>query len=172
MAFQFKESYPTPKEVTKGKNTCEYIVLHHTWTNEGTIKWVIDWLYRRADYASCHFVVDVDGSAYKIWEPTDILWHAWVSNWKWKSDLNKYSIGIEFIWPISRLNWGFTEAQKVTGFWLISHLMAVYKIPKENVIRHKDIAPRRKNDIADSFWNKEFKTYKDYTNTLKPREWV
>lgn len=167
--FPFKSSYPTPTERSSGINSCEFIVLHHTGTQEGTIKWVLDWLYRRADYASCHFVIDEIGNAYKIGNPTDILWHAGESTWNWKKDLNKYSIGIEIIWPLK--NGGFTDAQRHTALYLIQHLMAVYKIPKWNVIRHKDIAPKRKTDVADSFWNNKYKTYAEYVNTLKPREW-
>lgn len=33
------------------------------------------------------------------------------------------------------------------------------------IIRHKDIAPRRKNDVADEFWNNEYKTFTDYQNS-------
>lgn len=167
--FPFKDTFPTPKEHTTWINTCEYIILHHTATKEGTIKWVLDWLYKRDDFASCHFVVDVNGDAYKIGEPKDILWHAWVSEWKWKTNLNNYSVWIEIIGPLS--DWGFTDAQRTTVFWLTQHLMAVLNIPKENVLRHKDIAPKRKTDVADSFWNNKYKTYQDYINTLKPRKW-
>lgn len=170
MWFPFKWVYPTPAEHTKWTNTCEYIVLHHTATWAWTIKWVLDWLYRRWDYASCHFVIDVNGDSYKLWDPKDILWHAGKSAWKWRSDMNNYSVWIEFIWPLN--DWWFTDEQKETWKWLIQHLMKVLNIPSENVIRHKDIAPHRKNDIADTFWNKEFKTYKEFTQSLKPREWV
>lgn len=34
------------------------------------------------------------------------------------------------------------------------------------MIRHKDIAPGRKTDIADTFWNNDFKTYSDWINSL------
>lgn len=45
-------------------------------------------------------------------------------------------------------------------------LCAVHDISKECVIRHKDIAPGRKTDIADTFWNNDFKTYSDWINSL------
>lgn len=167
--FPFKSSFPTPEEHSNGVNSTEFIILHHTWTKEGTIKWVLDGLYKRQDFASCHFVVDTNWDAYKIGEPKDILWHAGESKWKWKKDLNKYSVGIEILWPLT--NWWFTDAQRQTVYWLVCHLMSVLKIPKENVIRHKDIAPKRKTDVADSFWNNKYKTYAEYVNTLKPREW-
>jgi len=163
--FKFKKTYPTPAEHTKGTNTCEYIVIHHTGTKEWTINGVLDGLYRRADYASCHFVVDINWDCYKLGDPKDILWHAWVSSWKWKTNLNLYSIGIEIIWPLS--NGGFTKEQMEAVRALIQHLMWAFNIPAENVIRHRDIAPRRKVDVADSFW--KIDTWQDYQKTLIPQ---
>ena len=167
--FPFKTIFPTPAEHTNGINADDYIILHHTWTGEGTIQGVLDWLNKRDDYASCHFVVDTNWDAYKIGNPTDILWHAWESSWKWLTDMNKYSMGIEIIWPLK--NWGFTDEQRKTVYWLVCHLMASFKIPKENVIRHKDIAPKRKVDVADTFWNNKYKTFADYQKTFVPRLW-
>jgi N-acetyl-anhydromuramyl-L-alanine amidase AmpD len=37
--------------------------------------------------------------------------------------------------------------------------MAVLTIPKENVIRHKDIAPGRKNDIWNEFFKEWFENW-------------
>ncbi len=165
--FPFKQTFPTPTERTPWINTCQYIILHHTGTKEGTIKGVLDGLYRRADYASCHFVVDVNGDCYKIWDPKDILWHAWQSKWGKLTDMNKYSVWIEVIWPLSD-GW-FTSEQKLAVRKLIQHLMAVLNIPMTNVLRHKDIAPKRKVDIADSFWNKEYISWEQYMGTLKPK---
>ncbi len=148
--FPFKAEYPTPAEHTKGTNTKEYIVLHHTATGEGTIKGVLDGLYRREDYASVHFCVDTNGDTYKLGDPDDILWHAGKSEWNGKKDLNNFSIGIEIIGPLA--DGGFTDKERLAVRKLVQHLMAVYKIPKENVIRHKDIAPGRKPDVANTFW--------------------
>lgn len=41
-----------------------------------------------------------------------------------------------------------------------------HNIPKENILRHKDIAPRRKPDVYDGFWLDKHKTYQDYVNSL------
>ena len=166
--YPFKQTFPKPAEHTPGVNTCQYIILHHTGTKEWTIKGVLDWLYRRNDYASCHFVVDINGDVYKIWDPRDILWHAGESKWGKLKDMNKYSVGIEVIGPLSD-GW-FTGEQKLAVRRLIQHLMAVLNIPMTNVLRHKDIAPKRKIDISDTFWNKEYISYEQYMGTLKPKE--
>lgn len=163
--FKFKKTYPTPSEITVGINTKEYVIVHGTGTPSGTIKGVLDGLYRRKDYASCHFVVDVNGDAYKIGSPDDIQWHAGVSEWKGKKDLNKYSLGIEVIGIDS-----FTDAQLATVKKLTEHLMAAFKIPKENVLRHADIAiPKgRKTDIHLNFI-KPLTKWTDWQKTLNPK---
>lgn len=163
--FPFKQTFQSPTEKSKGKNTCEYIIVHHTGTAPWTIKGVLDGLNKRADFASCHFVVDINWDAYKIWEPTDILWHAGESSWKGKTDMNKYSMGIEIIGTTDSV---FTKEQKETVRALIQHLMEVFKIPAENVLRHRDIAPKRKVDVADQFW--KIATWEDYQETLIPRK--
>jgi len=158
----FKQILET-KNKTPGVNTCEYIILHHTATWEWTIKWVINW-FIWSRQASAHYVIDTNGDIYKIWNDKDVLWHAWLSKWQWKTDLNKYSIWIEIIWPLA--NWWFTDKQKDSTGELLKYLSDKYGIKKENILRHKDISPGRKTDIADSFWNKKFKTFDDYKNSL------
>lgn len=165
--FPFKQKFPTPKEHTPGVNSCQYVILHHTGTKEWTIKGVLDWLYRRDDYASCHFVIDTNWDAYKIGLPQDILWHAWQSSWGKLKDMNKYSMGIEVIGPLS--NWGFTSEEKLTLRKLVQHLMFAFNIPKENVIRHKDIAPTRKVDPYDTLFD-TFTWFSKWQSSLKPKE--
>lgn len=163
--FPFKKTFPSPDERSKGINTKQFIIVHHTATQEGTIKGVLDGLYRRPDYASCHFTVDTNGDAYKIGSPDDILWHAGESQWGKFVMMNNYSLGIEIIGPLT--NGGFTDSQRKTVRDLIQHLMATFKIPRWNVLRHRDITSSRsskgelaqpgdisrKIDVADTFWN-------------------
>lgn len=92
--FPFKASLST-KNITPGKNTKEYIIVHHTGTADGSIKGVLNTLTVGA--VSCHFVVDTNGDAYKIGSPDDILWHAGTSEWAGKKNINSYSLGIEIV---------------------------------------------------------------------------
>jgi len=45
-------------------------------------------------------------------------------------------------------------------------LISKHNIKKENLVRHKDIAPGRKIDPDDSLWNTRFKTFEAYKNFL------
>jgi len=146
---------------SSGTNTREYIVLHHTWSWEGTIKWVLNQL--TVWPVSCHFVCDTNGDIYQIGELTDILWHAGQSAWQGRGDLNRYSVGIEVIWP---LPW-FTNAQRKSVQDLVSYLLTELKLTPDKLIRHKDIAPGRKTDIDDSFWRDAgYASWEEYQNTF------
>ena len=174
----FKKEYPSPDERTKGINKKEFIILHHTWTWEGTINWVLDWLYRRKDYASCHFVINTNGDTYKIWTPDDILWHAGESQWGKVVGLNSYSIGIEVIWPL--VGNVFTSQERDAVRLLVRHLCNTYNIPHTKILRHMDITSVRagleqlarkgdkcrKVDIADTFWNKAYSSFDEYRRSI------
>lgn len=142
----------------KWSNTCEYILLHHTggWSYEWNIKTLSVSTWDKA--VSCHYVVAQDWRIAKIGNDTDILWHCWESYWEWKTNMNKYCIGIEVI----NVDTNFTDAQRESVRNLVSYLMSAYSIPSKNIIRHKDIAPKRKVDIYDSFRNNKYLTFKDY----------
>lgn len=169
MRTKIEKSFPTPLEHTKWVNTCDFIIHHHTGTKEGTTNWVLDGLNKRDDYASCHYLIDEFGKIYKMGNDTDILWHAGTSSWEGENDLNNYSIGIEIIGPLS--DGGFTDAQRESFGELVRELCEIHNIPKENILRHKDISPWRKVDIADTFWNRDFKNYRDYIDSIFPWEY-
>lgn len=146
---------------SKWVNTREFIIVHHTWTKQGTIKWVLRTL--TVWNVSVHYVVDFNWDKYKIWNTTDILRHCWVSEWKGRKNMNFYSIWIEVVWWVWEV---FPREQRQAVRDLIQHLMQTFNIPKENVLRHKDIAPWRKTDISDTFWNHWFKSWKEYQDSL------
>lgn len=143
---------------TPGTNTCEILVFHHTWP--GSYEGNLNYLATNKAQASAHYVAGQGGELGQIWKDTDILWHAGVSKWKWRTDINRFAIGIEIVWP------GFTDPQRQKVEELAIALIKKYGIKKENVVRHKDIAPGRKVDVDDSFWNNKFKSWDEYKNYL------
>ena len=174
--MQIKEHLQT-KSKSVGTNTCEFIILHHTGTKENTIKGNLNYL-TTSGKASAHYVVDTNGDLYKIWEHTDILWHAGVSTWRKQQNLNRFSIGIEIIWPLS--NWGFTDEQRATVASLVNELWKRLGILEHKVLRHADLtnswsskgilwdgkSSSRKVDIANTFWNNKYKSFNDYRISL------
>ncbi len=137
-------------------NTKEYIVLHHTGTGEGSLQGVLRRLQQGT--VSAHYVIDTDGGIYAFNTDDDILRHTGPSNRDGKTNMNQYSIGIEVVWP---LPW-FTDEQRKSLRILVLDLMRKYAIPSTHLIRHKDIAPRRKVDPDDSLWAVVFPSYAAY----------
>lgn len=91
------KTLPTPRQHHAGKNSCQFIILHHTATGAGTFDALLNNLGRSTYQASFHYLVREDGAIAKIGNDEDILWHAGVSEWKGKENMNKYSIGIEIV---------------------------------------------------------------------------
>ncbi len=151
--LSFIETYKT-QNITKGKNTMEYIVLHHT----GGGTWVSNAqrLSNPKSGVSVHFVVWEDWKIYKLANGNQITWHAGVSSWEWKTNLNQYSVWIEIVWP-----W-FTDIQRQSVRELIKYLLINLWLDYTKIIRHKDIAPKRKIDVDDTFWNNEYQTFNEY----------
>lgn len=160
-----KQHLPTNNK-TRGINSRKFIIVHHTATWEGSIKWVLRTLTVWG--VSCHYVIDTNGDIYKIWADEDILWHAGLSSWGKYKAMNPVSIGIEVIWPLTN---GFTFEQRKGVKELVQELMKKYNIPKENVLRHADVSPWRKVDIDLRFLNDsegkpKYKSWKEWQDSL------
>lgn len=156
----YKDILLTTKR-SNGVNTKKFIILHHT-ASKMKDDLMAEYLAYNTAEVSCHYVIGVDGAIYKIGTDNDILWHAGISSWQGLTDLNKHSIGIE----VNSDGKTFTDAQRKATKELVLHLIKEYDIPHTNVLRHKDIAPNRKTDIGDTFWNTDYKTYADYQLSL------
>lgn len=182
--YPFKKTFTTVNK-SIWVNTCEYIILHHTASKEWSINWIINsftWNTKSNNPVSAHFVIDTNWDAYKIGDPKNILWHAGVSEWNGKKNMNNYSMGIEIIWPLS--DGGFTDAQRKTVRDLVQHLMAVFNIPSDRVLRHADLtnawsakwilwdgkSRSRKVDVADSFWKIDRTLFSEYQKSLVPKQ--
>lgn len=145
----------------EGTNTKQYIMLHHTATGYNTID-AITRMFTNGNQVSAHYIIDTNGDIVQIGNDDMILWHAGTGEWDEVADMNRYSIGIEIIWPLP----GFTDDQKASVKKLVKHLSEKYTIPVENVIRHKDYAPGRKVDVDDSLWNKTHTSREEYRLSL------
>jgi len=101
---------------------------------------------------SCHYFVDRNGKVCRMVEDNKTAWHAGKSKWKHFNNLNKYSIGIEIQNKGHYINYqNFTKKQIFSLIQLIKKLLKKYKIKKENVLGHSDIAPLRKLDPGEKF---------------------
>ncbi len=176
MSFPFDKKLTT-KNITAGKNTKQFLILHHTGGGsfESNCNVLTNWS------VSCHFVVWQNGETAKIWEPDDILWHAWDSLWGDLKMMNSYSMGIEFV----DVNGKFTNKQFNKWVELITHLMRAFGLRKENILTHamitnwqksidkKNRAPgdkSRKVDVNPSF--RQDRWFDNYASFVSRLDWI
>lgn len=153
--FIYNLAYTTNK-FTKGKNTCEYIMLHHTWA--WTFKSMMNYLAKNQAQVSCHYVIWEGGEIWRIGLDSYIMWHAWIWDKKYWKYINHRAIWIEVV-----SDWyKFTKQQVKSLTMLIKTLQNKYNIPTGNIIRHKDFTTR-KWDIWDNFYKiLGYSSYKEY----------
>ena len=88
----------------------EYIIIHYTGMNK--LNETLQLFSQPKSKVSCHWLISRRGSLYKIVDEKYIAWHAGISSWKGKKNLNNNSIGIELENKGHGINYGrFTKSQ-------------------------------------------------------------
>ncbi|ABC21761.1 N-acetylmuramoyl-L-alanine amidase [Rhodospirillum rubrum] len=101
---------------------------------------------------SAHWLIDEDGTAYKLVEERRRAWHAGVSAWGGRPGVNARSIGIELVNPGHEFGYRpFPEAQMTTLIALGRGILERHPIPAAHVVGHADVAPTRKEDPGELF---------------------
>jgi N-acetylmuramoyl-L-alanine amidase len=132
----------------------DMLVIHYTGMR--TAEAALERLCDPAAEVSAHYLIDEAGAVFPLVDEENRAWHAGVSNWRGKPDVNSRSIGIELANPGHE--WGyrpFPAAQMAALADLCHGILARWPIPARNVVGHSDVAPRRKQDpgeLFDWFW--------------------
>ncbi len=139
------------------KGRVRMIVLHATaGRGPGDLNWLrIGGSESRP--VSTHYYISKQGRIVQLVDDANTAWHAGVSRWqvdgKQVSGCNTYSLGIE----LENLNNGrdpYPAAQYAAALWLCRSLVTRYDIPRNQLVRHLDIAPGRKSDPAGFPWQR------------------
>lgn len=126
------------------------IVIHYTGMQSAQV--ALDRLCDPASRVSAHFFIDEDGSVLELVAPAKRAWHAGISAWAGRHRLNDVSIGIELVNPGHE--WGyraFPPAQMTALIDLVRQLKRKWRIPRNRIVGHSDIAPARKTDPGELF---------------------
>ena len=133
------------------------VVMHST---AGTAPGDYNWLRQGgsdANPVSVHYYIDKAGNVSQMVDDGPIAWHAGASTWpvdgRTVNGCNPVSVGIE----LENRNTGrdpYPQAQYDAALQLVRALVAKYKIPRRQLVRHLDIAPRRKTDPAGFPWER------------------
>lgn len=133
------------------KRPIDTILLHYT---AGELKPSLAHLCdaNGTNRVSAHYVVDRDGTIYRLVDEHHRAWHAGRSQWKGEPDINSSSIGIEII-NLGRLENGefdpYTDKQIDAVIELCHEISSRHKI--RYVLGHSDVAVGRKIDPGVHF---------------------
>ncbi len=99
---------------------------------------------------SAHYLIDEDGTTYRLVAEARRAWHAGKSRWRGVDGLNAVSLGIELANPGHSQGYrGFPVAQMAALATLARGLVARHPIPPRNVVGHSDVAADRKLDPGE-----------------------
>jgi N-acetylmuramoyl-L-alanine amidase len=139
----------SPNQDERGEKV-DMLILHYTGME--TARDALDRLRDPAAAVSSHYVVDEDGTVFRLVPEDRRAWHAGVSYWRGHSALNGRSIGIEIVNPGHE--WGYQDfpvLQLAAVCDLSLAILARHAIPARNVVGHSDVAPDRKQDPGERF---------------------
>lgn len=147
--------HPSPNfDERSGRRPVDMIVLHYT-----GMKTAAAALERLADpesKVSAHYMIDEDGTIYRLVPEDKRAWHAGVSFWRGVRDVNARSIGIELVNPGHEFGYReFPTPQIDALIVLLKDIATRHEVMPGNYVAHSDIAPSRKEDPGELFpWHR------------------
>ena len=144
------EDLPSPNRSSRlPGDPIDLIVVHST---VGTFESSLNWLRSPASKVSIHYLISQEGRICRLVREAEQAWHAGVSFWRGRADLNRYSIGIELANRTGMEGFEGQEPypaeQTAACVWLLRDICARRDIlpSAATIVSHMDIAPRRKHD--------------------------
>ena len=134
----------------RNKKKIKFIVIHYTGMQSEGVS--IKRLTSKKSQVSSHYLINREGQIIKMVDEKNIAWHAGKSKWKNFISLNNQSIGVELVNKGHKFGYeNFSKKQISKLILLCKTLIKKYKIKKENILGHSDIAPLRKIDPGEKF---------------------
>jgi N-acetylmuramoyl-L-alanine amidase len=128
----------------------DMLILHYTGMASAAA--ALDRLCDAQAQVSAHYVIEEDGTVWRLVPEEARAWHAGVSCWAGRRDINSHSIGIELVNPGHDLGYRpFPEAQMAALESLGQGILGRHAIPPRHVLGHSDVAPQRKIDPGELF---------------------
>jgi N-acetylmuramoyl-L-alanine amidase len=121
------------------------IVLHHS---GGSYAGGVSWIKNPASRVSYHCLVAPDGRRTVFANPEQRTWHAGVSSWRGKRDLNSWSVGASFAGDTNKEP--LADAAMASMAEYLVPVMRRYKLGLKDVTDHRTVSPGRKDDLRPS----------------------
>ena len=145
---------PSPNHGSRGEapnmRPINMLVLHYTGMQNAAA--ALERLCDPQAQVSAHYVVEEDGTLWRLVPEARRAFHAGVSCWRGEHNLNFVSLGVEIVNPGHE--WGyrpFPEAQMAAVEALCRDILSRHPIPPDRIVGHSDIAPDRKSDPGELF---------------------
>ena len=141
---------PNHSAKSRIKNNIKFIVIHYTGMQSERA--CIRRLTSKSSEVSTHYLINRKGSITRLVDEKKTAWHAGKSKWKNSINLNNQSIGIELVNKGHQFGYEKFSKKQITNLILLCKgLVKKYKIKKQNIVGHSDIAPLRKKDPGEKF---------------------
>lgn len=128
----------------------DMLILHYTGMLTGTA--ALDRLCDPDTEVSAHYVIDEDGTVWRLVAEDRRAWHAGRGFWAGETDINSRSIGIELVNPGHEHGYRAFPEPQMTALIALSHgILSRHAIPAHRVLGHSDVAPDRKLDPGELF---------------------
>ncbi|MCP4329384.1 MAG: N-acetylmuramoyl-L-alanine amidase [Alphaproteobacteria bacterium] len=140
----------SPNHGPRVSNPVDILLLHYTGMERAAD--ALDRLTDAETGVSAHYMIDEDGTVYRLVAEERRAWHAGRSCWAGEADINSRSIGIELVNPGHEFGYRpFPQAQIAALIDLAGEIIARHPIPRWRVLGHSDVAPSRKLDPGEMF---------------------
>lgn len=142
---------PSPNHGPRPPDAAIDLLLLH-YTGMATCAAALARLSDPAAKVGAHYLIDEDGSVYRLVAEARRAWHAGVAGWAGEADVNGRSIGIELVNPGHEFGYRrFPEPQVAALIGLAGDILGRHPIPPARVLGHSDVAPARRRDPGELF---------------------
>ena len=147
--MKYITKYKSPNYNSRKNSKIQLIIIHYT-ALKNTSE-AVSYLCKKEKKVSSHYLIAQNGTVYNLVEDKFRAWHAGQSFWNENTDINAISIGIELDYNPNGKNNKFSVKMIYSLKKLIFKLQKNYKINKNSILAHSDIAPFRKIDPGKKF---------------------
>lgn len=137
---------PSPHHSSR-RNATPYMVIVHAdagKSDAGTVSWI----QAPESQVSYHWLVGRDGTVYQFVGEDRKAWHAGVSEWEGRKDLNPVSFGVAFANDGEE---SYRPVQYKAAGELVGNLIVRRRIRLDMVRGHFEVSPGRKHDPYSHF---------------------
>ena len=147
--MKYVTKYKSPNYNLRNNTKIQLIIIHYT-ALKNTLD-AISYLCNKEKKVSSHYLISQNGTVYNLVKDKFRAWHAGKAFWQDIIDINSISIGIELDYNPRGKNNKYSLKMLYSLKKLIFKLQKNYKINKNNILAHSDIAPFRKKDPGKHF---------------------